>query len=331
MKAVLLKDTKGYKNLTVSEVPNPSVGEYDVLVRIKYAGVNYADILSSKGLYNWSGKIPYILGLDGSGVVEQIGSKVTKHKVGDKVVIAGKTGTYAELTSRNEDSLWPIPKKLSFEEATSLPGNWFTAWIAIFEMARCRKNETALIQAAAGGVGTAASQLALSLGMKVYGTTSTDAKKEYLRKLGVIPLNYTDFDKQVQPDFILESVGGDVHKRSLHSLAPLGRLVSIGASSIKVQKWNPFSWLKAWNDLPRVKRSDLHSQAYMTFHVGFLFEEHREKIEPAWSRMRDYMIKNKLRPKVQKASIYPMSQIAKAFELIDTRKNIGKVLLDPAK
>ncbi len=331
MKAVLLRNTKGYRNLAVSEVPNPSVGKHDVLVRIKYAGVNYADILSSKGLYGWSGKIPYILGLDGSGVVERIGSKVTKHKVGDRVVIAGKMGTYAELTSRHEDLLWPIPKKFSFEGAASLPANWFTAWIAIFEMARCRKNEVALIQAAAGGVGTAASQLALSLGMKVYGTTSTGAKKEYLRKLGVIPLSYDDFDKKVRPDFILESVGGDVHRRSLKCLAPLGRLVSIGASGIKVQKWNPLSWLKAWKDLPRVKRSDLRSQAYMTFHVGFLFEEHREKIEPAWSRMGSYMMKNKLRPKIQKESIYPMSQVAKAFELIETRKNIGKVLLDPTK
>jgi len=331
MKAVLLTSTKGYKNLTVTEVPDPKIGARDVLVRIKYAGINYADILSSQGIYNWSGEIPYILGLEGSGVVEQIGPKVTKHKVGDKVVIVGKTGTYAELISKNEDSLWPIPKKFSYEEAASLPGNWFTAWIALFELARCRKNEIALIQSAAGGVGTAASQLAKSLGMKVYGTTSTDEKKKYLRKLGVIPLDYDNFDQKIQPDFILEGVGGDVHKRSLKCLAPLGKLISIGMSSIKVQKWNPLSWLKAWKDLPRIKRSDLHSQGYMTFHVGFLYEENREKIEPAWSRMMDYMVKNKLHPIVQKESIYPMSEVSKAFELIDTRKNIGKVLLDPTR
>ena len=228
MKAVVLKERTGYKNLTVSDVPDPRIGAHDVLVRVRYAGVNYADILSAQGLYSWQGEIPHILGLDGSGVVEKVGRKVTKHKVGDRVVIGGKTGTYAELTSRHEDSLWRIPKGISFEEATSLPANWFTAWLALFELARCRKGEVALIQSAAGGVGTAACQLARSLGMKVYGTTSTDAKKRYLRKLGVIPLNYGDFDKKVQPDFILESVGGDVHRRSLKSLAPLGKVVSIG-------------------------------------------------------------------------------------------------------
>jgi len=333
MKAVVLKERKGYNDLTTSDVPDPRVGVHDVLVRVKYAGINYADILATQGLYSWQGEIPHILGLDGSGVVEKVGRKVTKYKVGDRVIIGGKTGTYAELTSRHENSLWRIPKGISFEEATSLPANWFTAWLAIFELARCRKGEVALIQSAAGGVGTAACQLARSLGMKVYGTASTPAKKAYLRKLGVIPLNYEDFDKKIQPDFILESVGGDVHRRSLKSLAPLGKLVSIGMSSIKVQKWNPFSWLKAWMDLPRVKRSDLNipGYGYMSLHVGYLFEEHREKIEPAWERMGKYMVKNKLRPKIHKESIYPMSKVSEAFELIDNRKNIGKVLLDPTR
>ena len=119
----------------------------------------------------------------------------------------------------------------------------------------------------------------------------------------------------------------------MKSLEPLGRLVSIGMSCIKLNKWNPFSWYKAWKDLPRVKRDDLNhpGYAYMSFHLGYLFQDYREDLEPAWDRMLKYMVKNKLYPKVQKNCIYPMSKVREAFELIESRKNIGKVLLDPTK
>ncbi|MGA7935582.1 MAG: zinc-binding dehydrogenase [Kovacikia sp.] len=334
MKAVVLEKVGGLEVLKVSDLPAPQPEANQVLVRIHYAGVNYADILARQGLYNWANKLPYILGLESSGVVEAIGPQVSRFKVGDRVVIGSKNGNYAELIVQPEDHLLPAPELLNFAELACLCGNWMTAWIALFELARVRSGETVLIQSGAGGVGTAAIQLAVSAGMQVYATTSTPSKMRYVASLGARPLSYEDFDTILEahpPDFILESVGGDVHRRSLKLLAPLGRLVTIGASSIRVNKLNPFSWYNAWRNLPKVSTKDLHSQAYMTLHVGFLLEDQRESIFPIWARMVEYMTKHDLKPIVQTELIFPMSKVQIAHQTIESRKNIGKVILDPSR
>ncbi|UBF29165.1 zinc-binding dehydrogenase [Kovacikia minuta CCNUW1] len=334
MKAIVLEKTGGLDVLAVTQVPTPQPGANEVLIRIHCVGVNYADILSRQGLYNWANKIPYILGLESSGTVAAIGSNVRKFEVGDRVVVGSKNGNYAEFIVQPEDGVLPAPETLDFPELACLCGNWMTAWIALFELARMRSGEIALIQSGAGGVGTAAIQLAVSLGMRVYATSSTPGKMEYIRSLGATPLSYEEFDGVLAthpPDFILESVGGEVHRRSLNLLAPLGRLVTIGASSIRVNQLNPFSWYNAWRNLPKVSSKDLNSQAYMTLHVGFLLEDHRERIVPIWTRMVEYMTEHGLKPIVQPAFIYPMSEVRTAHQVIETRKNIGKVILDPSR
>jgi NADPH:quinone reductase-like Zn-dependent oxidoreductase len=193
----------------------------------------------------------------------------------------------------------------------------------------------ALIHSGAGGVGIAAIQLALACSMQVYATASSKTKLDYIGALGATPLSYDDFDRRLHKDnpadFILESIGGSVHKRSLKILAPLGRMVSIGASAIKVNKWNPFSWYKAWRDYPRISRNELQSQAYMTLHIGFLLEDHKERIAPIWDRMIRFMQEHNLRPILQETAVYPMSQAGKVHQLIDSRQNIGRLLLDPRK
>lgn len=335
MKAIVLTRTGGPDVLKVSVVADPVPGEYDCLVRIKRAGVNYADVLARQGIYNWQGKRPYILGLESSGVIERTGSGVTKFKTGDAVVVGSKGGNYAELIARHENEVLKAPPGFSFEQSACLFGNWLTAWCAMFEMARVREGEIALIQAAAGGVGTAAVQLGVAHGMKVHGTASSEPKKSYVEAMGAKALDYSDFDKVLKqeglPDFILESIGGDVHKRSLSTLAPLGRLVSIGASGIKINKLNPLDWLRAWRDYPRVSRNDLESQAYMTLHLGFLLEDARERLDPMWFRMIRFMQEHDLKPILQENSTYPMSEAARAHQLLDTRQNIGRLLLDPSR
>jgi NADPH:quinone reductase-like Zn-dependent oxidoreductase len=335
MKAVVLQQTGGVEVLRVSEVPEPQIGPNDCLVRIQYAGVNYADILSRQGLYNWAGKRPYILGLESSGIVERIGSRVSRFKPGDAVVVGAKQGNYAELIARPESDLLGAPEGFSFEQLACLCGNWLTAWTALGELARVREGEVALIHSGAGGVGIAAIQLALACGLKVYATAGSPGKLDYLAGLGAKPLTYEEFDRRLLQeglaDVILESVGGRVHQRSLKVLAPLGRLVSIGASGIKVNRWNPFSWYRAWRDYPRISRAELQSQAYISLHIGFLLEDHRETIAAVWERMIAFMQEHQLRPLLQENAVYPMSEVATVHRLIDERKNIGRLLLDPRR
>jgi NADPH2:quinone reductase len=254
--------------------------------------------------------------------------------VGDAVVVGSKGGNYAELISRPETDVLKAPDGLTFEQSACLCGNWLTAWCAMFEMARVREGEIALIQSGAGGVGTAAIQLGIAHRMKVFATASSQTKKDYIAGLGAVPLNYSDFSqalKKAPPDFILESAGGDVHRRSLKTLAPLGRMVSIGASSIKINKLNPLDWYHAWRDYPAVSRTDLNSQGYMTLHMGFLLEQSRDRIDPMWLRMTAFMQEHNLKPILQKNAVFPMSQAGKAHQLLDSRQNIGRLLLDPSR
>jgi NADPH2:quinone reductase len=171
--------------------------------------------------------------------------------------------------------------------------------------------------------------------MKVYATASSAEKRNYVAGLGAKPLAYADFervlDTEVRPDFILESVGGEVHRKSLKILAPLGRMVSIGASGIKINRLNAMDWYRAWRDYPRVTRDDLNSQGYMTLHMGFLLEEARERIDPMWLRMTEFMQRHDLKPILQEGSTFPMSEAGNAHELLDKRQNIGRLLLDPRR
>ena len=266
-------------------------------------------------------------------MVDQIGNKVTKFKIGDRVVIGSKSGNYAEYIAKHEDDIFSAPDFLSFEELACLCGNWAPAWAALFEMARVRPGETALIHAGAGGVGTAAIQLATEHGMKVYATASSE-KHQYVHQLGATPLKYGDFEKKLEaenPNFILESVGGKIHAQSLKILAPLGHMVSLGATGIKVNKLNLLSWYKAWRDYPQVSRSDLDNLTYSSLHVGFLLEDYRETILPVWNRMIAFMEEKNLKPVLQKDCVYPMSKASDAHALIDSRQNIGKLLLDPTR
>lgn len=333
MKAVVINKPQSLGKLKITEVEKPTFGKSDLLIKIMSIGVNYADLLAVQGLYNWNPKPPYILGIECAGVVEKIGASVTKYKEGDRVVVPTKGGAYAEYISKNEDEVLSIPDSTSFYEATTLCANWATAWTCIFELARARKGEKILIHSAAGGVGTSSIILSKSLGLEVYGTTSRN-KKDYIEKLGAIPLEYNNFSKYfnnkvIKPDIIIESVGGDIHKESLKILAPMGRFISLGATSIKVNKFSLLSWYKAWKSFPKVTRTDLNSQGYFTLHMGHLLENNRQYVEPIWNRMLLYMEHNKLKPVVNYDQIFSFFDINKAHNLMENRRNIGKIIIDP--
>jgi NADPH2:quinone reductase len=332
MKAIVLRTTGSPGVLQVSDVPVPSVGDEECLIRIAYSGVNYADVLARQGLYNWQAKRPYILGLESSGVVECVGGRVTRTKVGDAVVVGSKSGHYAEFLVAHEDIVRPVPLGMSLAQAAILCGSWLTAWCALVELARIKPGDLVLIHAGAGGLGTAAIQLCTAHGLRVYATAGSAAKREYVASLGATPLEYGTFRSALQesrPDCILESVGGEVHEDSLAILAPLGRIVSLGASSIKVDKRNPYSWFRAWQSLPRISRSALNSRGYSTLHIGWLQEEHPKRLAEPWSRMVKFMETHRLKPLLQEGAIYPLSQAGVAHQLLDSRQNIGRLLLDP--
>jgi len=336
MKAIVLTKTGGPDVLTVTDVDQPQPTADEILVKVKYTGVNYADILSRKGLYSWAPKRPYIMGLEAAGEVVEMGSQVDEVQIGDRVVFGGQQGAYAEYLTVHRDYILPAPETYNWKETAAFGVTFFTAWVAMHEMARVRPEETILIHSAAGGVGTAAVQLARVHGMQVYGTSSTAEKRQRVEELGATAYSYDDFSDtmytvNIRPDCVLETVGGDIFKQSFRLLAPMGRVVLIGASGIKINKWNPLSWFRAWRALPSATMSQVlrRSRGFMGVHLGYLLADPLT-LRPSWNKMIEVIEQHDLRPEIRDDQIFPMSQAGAAHELIDNRKNIGKVLLDPS-
>lgn len=235
MKAFVIKGYGKKVALQPAEMPEPKLGDYDVLVKIRAASVNPLDSKIRDGEFKLllSYSMPLILGHDLAGEVVRVGSQVRSFKPGDEVYARPddlRIGTFAEFIAVKESSLAIKPAKLSMEEAASIPLVGLTAWQALVEMANLKKGQKVLIHAGSGGVGTFAIQLAKHLGATVATTTST-ANVGLVKSLGadiVIDYKKDDFEKTLRGyDVVLNSLGSDTLEKSLSALKPGGRLISI--------------------------------------------------------------------------------------------------------
>ncbi len=223
MRAINHKRIGGPSVLKITEVPDPDAGKGEVLVKLSYAGINFAEILSRKGLYGWAPKRPYILGMEGSGIIEKVGEGVDPSRIGEKVVVGVQHGCYAEKIALPAAQALPVLPYLSMEENAALLVNYMTAWVALIESVKLQKNESVLVTAAAGGVGTAAVQIASKYGCPTYGMVGSIEKIDLVKKLGATEVfNYRqknwieEFEEKIgKVDVVLEMVGGEVNRQSL--------------------------------------------------------------------------------------------------------------------
>ena len=334
MKAYLLKTSGKPNSLKISEIPNPVPVKGEVLVKLKYAGINYAEIMSRKGLYGWAPKRPYILGMEGSGIIEAVGEDVDKSRIGQEVMVGTQYGCYAEKIAVPSQQAIPCVPGYSLQESAAFLVNYLTAWVALFELAKIKQGEKVLITAAAGGVGTAAIKLVVKSGVKVYGLAGSKEKISYIKALGAINgYNYREEDcfKKLKKetggvDVVLEVVGGNVFKESFKSLNPLGRMVVIGFASFDIKWWNPASWWRTLRDIPRVKIMPLaeKSGGVMASHLGYLLNNQKLMLQ-VYDRLQDYVTAHQIKPEISK--VFEFDQAAAAHEFIESRKSTGKVLL----
>jgi NADPH:quinone reductase-like Zn-dependent oxidoreductase len=235
MKAFILDRYGSKDGVRAGEMPDPELRDDDVLVQIHAAGVNPLDSKTRKGEFKLllPYRFPLILGNEAAGVVIRVGPKVRRFKVGDEVYARphqDRIGTFAEFISMSEGDVAIKPKKLTMEEAASIPLVGLTAWQALIERANLKKGQKVLIHAGSGGVGTFAIQLAKHVGATVATTTST-ANIGLVKSLGadvVVDYRKEDFEKVLRDcDVVLNSLGKDTLKKSLRVLKPGGRLISI--------------------------------------------------------------------------------------------------------
>jgi NADPH:quinone reductase len=314
MKAVQVKAFGGVDQLELIELPDPQPQPGQVCIRVEACGLNYADVMQREGLYPGGPKPPYIPGLEAAGVVEE-GDALP---AGSRVMAMSGGGCHAERVCVSAAACVPFSDSMTFVEAAAFPVQYLTAYHALITLGRATVGETVLIHAAAGGVGTAAVQIAKLLGLHVVGTASSEEKRRRILDLGADEaLSYEEFDQKLSgkdgPTLILEAVGGDIFRRSLAILPSLGRVVVYGAASKEVQ---PIDTLKLL----------FRSHAVLGLHLNSIFERPALMTE-SLTRLLGWIEQGKL--KMQVGHTLPLSEIRQAHELISSRQSYGKIVLVP--
>lgn len=336
MRAWMLNRTGGPDVLRLTEVGRPEPGPGRVAVSVRAIGINYAEVLSRKGLYGWAPKRPYVPGMEVAGTIAAVGPGVDQNRVGEDVLCGMKYGGYAETVVVGAERALPIPDGFTVEEGAAFGVNFMTAWVALVEMARLRPEDRVGITAAAGGVGTAAVQIATAHGCRVVGMAGSDEKLARVRALGAIAtVNYrkADFGTRLEGaapggglDVVLEVVGGDVYRSCLASLDPFGRLVVVGYAQLDYSWWNPWSWWTAWRDAPRldIKEAAEGSVGVLATHIGYLLPD-EERLMSIWTALTEFTRLHGLRPVVGRT--YPFEDLPEAHRFMESRESVGKLVV----
>jgi NADPH2:quinone reductase len=241
MRAVVVREFGPPEVMKVETVPDPVPGPTQVLIRVKAAGVNPVDTYIRSGAYARKPSLPYTPGSDVSGTVEAVGSNVSNVRTGDRVyahaVVPG-SGSYAELALSEAAHVRRLPDSVSFQQGAAMGVPYGTAWRAIVMKGQARPGETVLVHGASGGVGTAAVQIARSMGLNIIGTAGSERGLALLREQGahhVLNHREPDYLQQVMPmtggrgaDVIIEMLANANLDRDLDVLAPRGRVVVVG-------------------------------------------------------------------------------------------------------
>jgi NADPH:quinone reductase-like Zn-dependent oxidoreductase len=319
----------------IREQPDPVPGDGEVRIRVRAAGVNFADILARIGMYPDAPKPPMVVGYEVAGIVDDVGRGVTTVLSGDRVVALTRFGGYADVVSVPAPQVYRFPDRLSDAEAAAVPVNYLTAALALYRMAALTSRETVLIHNAGGGVGIAATQLAGLRRATVIGTASA-AKHDALRSFGVdhaIDYRHADVEQDVKrlthgrgADVILDPLGGGSFGVSYRMLAPLGRLVMLGVSSVAGDRPNRWRVLKTWWAMKPFDPLSLinRNRGVFGLNIGHLWDE-RAKLQPLMDLIITELHAGRLVPVV--ARTFPLERVADAHRFIQSRSNIGKVVL----
>jgi NADPH2:quinone reductase len=246
MKAIVVNKPGGPEVLAYHESPDPIPGSHQLLVRVAAAGVNFIDIYQREGLYPMP--LPYTPGLEGAGIVVDVGASVATFAPGDQVAWAGMLGSYADMIALDADAAVAIPEGVSLEHAAQAMLQGMTAHYLVTSVWDIQPGQTALVHAAAGGVGLLLCQMITARGGQVIGTVSTDAKATAARAAGashIIRYDTEDVPGRVREivkegvDVVYDGVGRDTFMGSLKSLRPRGMVALFGQSSGPVQAFDP--------------------------------------------------------------------------------------------
>lgn len=321
MKVVQFHQTGGPERLVYEEAAKPQPGEGEILVRLKTVGVNYIDLYQRSGLYDVD--LPFIPGKEGAGIVEDTGKNVTRFKKGDQVVYALHNQSYAEYTAVAAGKAVLIPDEITFEQAVAVFNQGLVAHYLCNDAFRAQKGQTALVHAAAGGVGSLLVQMLKCKGVTVFGTASTQKKLEFLEHCDVdFKINYfrNDFENIILKetagagvDVVYDSVGKTTFEKSLRCLKVKGSMISFGQSS---------------GPVPPIDISSLRLKSlYLTRPMLPHFIQAYEILVYRAKELFNGILSQSLKPKID--NIYSLAEAWRAHQKIEKRETLGKSILIP--
>jgi NADPH:quinone reductase len=316
MKALVITSLTGPDALVLQDVTSPSPKTGQTLVRGSAGGLNFADVMTTKGGYPGTPAPPLIAGREFSGVEESSGRRVMGY---------AQWGAFAEKIAAYSSNLWSVPDGWTDEEAAAFPVNYFTAYLGYWQ-AGMTKPETGrthrvLIHAVAGGVGTAAVQIGHLLGVEMYGTSSSNEKLDRVKQLGLQHgVNYKrlDYEEVVKNlthgegvDAVFEMLGGEHTAKSLRCLRDFGRVIQYGTATGKQ---------------PQLDVRALYAKSAMVQGLWLTYlAQKREIMEPAWQQLSAWIRDRKLIPQV--GQVLPFDRAVEGYKMLEEGKNYGKVVL----
>lgn len=323
MKAIQIAKNGDADVLEIKDLPKPTPGPGEALVRLKTAGINFIDIHMRIGK-KYPIPVPFIPGLEGAGIVEAVGNDVTDVKPGDRVAYCDSLGAYAEFACVKTSKLIPLPDDISFLQGAAFPLQGMTAHYILHEYYQVKKGDHVLVHAAAGGVGLLLVQWLKHLGAKVIGTVSTPEKAAIATQAGVDHIIFytkQDFVEEVNKlthnkgvDYIIDSVGKTTFTKDLDAIRERGHICLFGSSSGPAELLSP-------NSL-QVKSLSIHGGRLFNFlntkeELLMRANEVIQGIREGWLNLRiDH--------------IFPLDKAIEAQQMLEGRNTVGKVVLNIA-
>lgn len=341
MRAVVLTGFGGFKNVKILKKPEPAPQTGEVLIRVKACGLNFQDLMVRLGAIDSPPKTPTILGFECAGEVEAVGEEVEGFKVGDRVVALPEFRAWSELVAVPTKYVYHIPNEMTFQDAAAIVMNYLVAYILIFDLISLREGKSILLHSVGGGVGQAIVQLARTIpNVTIFGVCSK-GKHEALAATGLIDhlIDRTDYVNEVRKittegvDVVMDCLCGEECNRGYGLLKPMGKYILYGSSNVVTGETKSFfSVARSWWQVDKVSPIKLfdENKSLAGFNLRHLLYQQdgsayvRSTVEKIFDLWKD----GKVKPVVDSA--WALEDVAEAMQKMHDRKNIGKLVLDPA-
>lgn len=319
MKTIVITEAGRPEVMQLQERPRPEPAKDEVLIKVKAAGVNHADLLQRQGKYGEPGKLIITPGMEVAGIVAKCGGHVQRWKEGDRVCALMREGGYAEYAVVDARHCLPVPAGFTFEQAASLPETVLTVWYNVFQLARLKEAENFLVHGGSSGIGITAIQLANAFGAQVFATAGTAEKCHYCEELGARKcVNYKEEDfvealKDEGIDVVLDMVGGEYTERNMRLMNDDGRLVFIASLGGSKSSFNVLELMK--------KRITITGSMLSPRDKAFKAKLIADAEKYVWPLFDEAKFKTVIH------KVFPLEEAPAAHRLMQTSQHIGKIIL----